>query len=50
MVKKGLTDRTVTIKMPGGDLKIDIDPNWNIRMTGEVREIAYGVLSRELID
>jgi len=48
MIKKGLTERAVTIKMPGGDLKIEIDPEWNIRMTGEVREIASGTLSDEL--
>ena len=49
MVKKGLTDRNVTVKMPGGNLQIDIDENWNIRMEGEVREIASGYLSDELI-
>lgn len=48
MVKKGLTDRAVSIKMPGGKLEIGIKPDWNIRMTGEVREIASGTLSDEL--
>ncbi|WP_029521362.1 diaminopimelate epimerase [Persephonella sp. IF05-L8] len=48
MVKRGLTDRNLTIKMPGGELKISIDENWNIRMTGEVQEICSGVLSPEL--
>ncbi len=48
MIKKGLTERVVTIKMPGGDLQIDVDSEWNIRMTGEVREIASGTLSDEL--
>jgi diaminopimelate epimerase len=49
MLKKGLIDRNVTIKMPGGKLNIEIDEAWNIRMTGEVREIASGTLSDELI-
>jgi diaminopimelate epimerase len=49
MVKKGLTERNLSIKMPGGILQIEIDKNWEIRMTGEVREIATGVLSQELI-
>lgn len=49
MVKKGLTERNLTIKMPGGKLKIEIDKNWEIRMTGDVREIANGFLSSELI-
>ena len=49
MVKKGLTDRKLTLKMPGGILQIEIDEAWNIRMEGEVKEIASGYLSDELI-
>ena len=49
MVKKGLTERELTIKMPGGNLKIEIAKDWEIQMTGEVREIASGILSGELI-
>ena len=49
MVKKGLTDRKLSVKMPGGTLQIEIDDQWNIRMEGEVREIASGYLSDELI-
>jgi len=48
MVKKGLTDRNLTVKMPGGVLKISVDEDWNIRMTGEVQEICSGHLSPEL--
>ena len=36
--------------MQGGTLKITIDNEWNIRMTGEVREIARGILSAELLE
>lgn len=49
MVKKGLTDRVLSLKMPGGTLHIEIDEEWNIRMIGDVREIASGYLSDELI-
>ena len=49
MVKKGLTDSVLSMKMPGGTLHIDIDEEWNIRMIGDVREIASGYLSDELI-
>lgn len=49
MVKRGLTERKLTIKMPGGNLAIEINEDWEIRMTGEVREIANGFLSAELI-
>lgn len=49
LVKKGLAQRHITVKMPGGDLKIETDEDWNMRMTGDVREIASGYLSRELV-
>lgn len=49
VVKLGLTERNLTIKMPGGNLAIEINENWEIRMTGEVREIGSGTLSAELI-
>jgi diaminopimelate epimerase len=48
LVKKGLINRNVSIRMPGGTLKIEVDEAWEIRLTGEVREIASGLLSREL--
>ena len=50
LVRRGLTDRSVMIKMQGGSLKIEISTDWNIKMTGEVREIASGYLSGELIN
>jgi diaminopimelate epimerase len=50
LLKRGLIDNDVTIRMKGGTLKINIDENWNIRMTGEVREIAGGILSSELLN
>lgn len=50
LVKRGLTDGDVTIRMKGGTLGIFIDKGWNIRMTGEVRETASGILSDELVD
>ncbi|MCL4483921.1 MAG: diaminopimelate epimerase [Bacteroidetes bacterium] len=48
LVKKGLTNRAIAVKMPGGALKIEVDESWDIHLTGEVREIASGVLSKEL--
>lgn len=48
--KKGLIDNEVFIKMLGGQLKIEIDDQWNIRMTGEVRQICEGILSAELLE
>ena len=48
--KKGLIDNEVTIKMLGGKLKIKIDDQWNIQMTGEVKQICEGFISKEWID
>jgi diaminopimelate epimerase len=47
--KKGLVGNDVTVKMPGGELQIEIDDDWNIRMTGEVKEIASGIISNEIL-
>ena len=50
LVKRGLVTGDLTIHMQGGTLKIQIDSDWNIRMTGEVREIARGIFSPELLE
>jgi diaminopimelate epimerase len=50
LVKRGLIKGDLTMHMQGGTLKIQIDESWNIRMTGEVREIASGVLGGELLE
>ncbi len=50
LVKRGLVEGDLTMNMQGGILKLQIDKDWNIRMTGEVREVAKGLLSFELID
>ena len=48
--KKGLIDDKVIVKMIGGELEIELDKNWNIKMTGEVRQICEGRLNSELIE
>ena len=50
MLKKKLTGNNVTVKMPGGYLKINIDKNWEIKLCGEVRQIAEGYLDSELLE
>jgi diaminopimelate epimerase len=49
-VKNGLTDRTVTVSMPGGELDIEIREDWSIKMRGAVEEVAYGKISDDLIE
>lgn len=50
LVKTHLAERNLKINMKGGILSIEIDQEWNIRMTGEVKETAKGLLSPELIE
>lgn len=50
LVKRRLVKGDLTMHMEGGNIKIQIDESWNIRMTGEVRETARGVISNELIE
>ncbi|MBN1951295.1 MAG: diaminopimelate epimerase [Bacteroidales bacterium] len=50
LIKRGLVKGDLTVYMQGGTLKITIDEDWNIRMTGEVRQVAEGVLSPEMIE
>ena len=47
--KKNLVDNKVRVKLLGGELMIEVDNNFNVRMTGPIREIAHGVLGDEFI-
>ena len=46
----GLVDRHVTVHMPGGQIGIEIGPEYAIRMTGSVNRIATGSLHPELFE
>lgn len=48
--KKGLVDSDVLIRCLGGDLKIQISRDWEVRMTGKIRQICSGVLDNELLE
>lgn len=48
--KKNLIDGKVTVIMPGGKLKIEINNTWDIILCGEVRQIAEGFLNPELLE
>lgn len=50
LVKRGFAEGNLKIKMKGGELSIEVEREWNIRMTGPVREIARGVLGSEMIE
>lgn len=48
--KLGLTGNKVIVNMPGGELMVEIDENWNVYMTGEVFYVANIKLSNEFTE
>jgi diaminopimelate epimerase len=44
----GLVDRSVTVRMPGGPIEIEIGDGFSITMTGTVNKVADGELHPEL--
>jgi diaminopimelate epimerase len=49
-VRNGHCDAgTVTVRMPGGELRIDVRPDWSLRLEGPVEEVYTGTLSSEFV-
>lgn len=48
--KLGLADRTITVHMPGGELKIEIETDESVYMTGTVNNIGSCILSKQFIN
>ncbi|MBW4642308.1 MAG: diaminopimelate epimerase [Goleter apudmare HA4340-LM2] len=46
--KLGLCNSSITVQMPGGEILIQINDDFNISMTGPVTKVAAGELSAEL--
>ena len=50
-VRNGLCDHgKVTVRMPGGDLVIDVRADWSLRLEGPVEEVYTGALSAEFAE
>jgi diaminopimelate epimerase len=50
-VRNGLCDHgRVTVRMPGGELAIDVRPDWSLRLEGPVEEVYTGHLSHEFTE
>jgi diaminopimelate epimerase len=45
---RGLVDGAVTVRMEGGDLKIEIDDQGEVQLEGPTEEICSGTFSAEL--
>ena len=48
--KLGMTGNKVVVHMPGGELQVEIDENWEVYMTGEVFYVAKIDLSNEFVE
>lgn len=48
-VRLGLVKSPVTVKAPGGELQITVDPQFNLTMRGPVTEVYRGQLSRAFL-
>jgi diaminopimelate epimerase len=46
-VRNGMTDRRVSVRMPGGTLVVEVREDWSIRLEGPVEEVCTGTLSAE---
>lgn len=49
-VRLGLVKSPVTVKAPGGNLEITVDPLYNLTMKGPVAEVARGEISQAFIE
>ena len=47
--KLGLVDNNITVHMPGGNLEIEIDNDYNVNMIGSVSSVCYVKLKDEFI-
>ena len=46
----GLCDRKITVHMPGGEIEIEISPDYAISMTGGVSKVATGTIDPEMFE
>jgi diaminopimelate epimerase len=45
----GLCDQNITVHMPGGEIEIQISPDYEITMTGPVTKVATGTIDPEML-
>ncbi|MDD2980195.1 MAG: diaminopimelate epimerase [Hespellia sp.] len=48
--KLGLTNSKVIVHMPGGNLQVEVDDDWQVYMTGDVFYVAKICLSNEFVE
>lgn len=45
-----MTNNKVIVQMPGGELQVEIEEDWNVFMTGDVFYVAKITLSNEFVE
>jgi diaminopimelate epimerase len=48
--KLGLVDKSITVHMPGGQIQIELNDDYDVLMTGPVTRVGEGTLSAELFE
>lgn len=48
--KLGMTNSKVVVHMPGGELQVEVEPDWEVYMTGDVFYVAKICLSNEFVE
>ncbi|MBT8357428.1 MAG: diaminopimelate epimerase, partial [Deltaproteobacteria bacterium] len=46
--KLGLCGSAITVHMPGGELEIQLSPDFTATMTGEVTKVCEGTIAKEM--
>ncbi len=49
LVRNGLCQSPVTVELPGGTLKVEVEPDWHVFMSGPAEEIYHGDCSGEFL-
>lgn len=48
-VRHGVAERDLAVHSPGGVLRVEVGPDYALRLTGPVEEVSRGTLSRDLL-
>ncbi len=41
-IRAGRCESPVSVRMPGGEMRVEIDEDWNVRLTGTARKVCSG--------
>jgi len=41
-IRTGRCESPITVQMPGGEMRVEVAPDWSVRLTGTVEFVCYG--------